>query len=419
MAAPPEASILHADLDAFYASVEQLLDPTLQGRPLAVGGGVVLAASYEARAFGVHAGMSGSRARRLCPGLIVAGGHYREYQRLGDAVIDVVRDFTPFVERISIDEAFAEVAGAVHLFGSPETIADTIRRRVREEIGLPISIGVATTKHLAKVASQVAKPDGLVVVDAGSEIAFLDPLPVGLLWGVGPTNRERLAASGIHTVGQLAATTPRVLERLLGTAVGTKLGALARNADPRTIETQRQARSMGAQCALGRQPVTDELVRTTMGYLADRVAPRLRAGDLAGRTLTVRVRFPGLRSITRSTSLPEPTAGTRALTELGVRLVGIALADEPSERDITLLGISVSNLVADRPRQLAFAFDRPARTAQHESRRALDRSMDEVRARFGREALTYARTRFGRSGGVPDEFRELAERAPSDDVRPV
>src|SRR5512145_1151520 len=196
------ATILHADLDAFYASVEQLLDSRLRGKPIAVGGGVVLAASYEARAFGVRSGMPGRRARELCPDLIFTGGHFSEYQRLGDAAIDVLRDFTPDVERISIDEAFADVSGSTQLFGSPADIARTVRARVRKELGLPISIGVAATKHLAKIASQVAKPDGLVIVDPGGELAFLHDLPVELMWGVGPATRARLAGQGIHTIGQ-------------------------------------------------------------------------------------------------------------------------------------------------------------------------------------------------------------------------
>ena len=197
------ATILHADLDAFYASVEQLLDPYLRGKPIAVGGGVVLAASYEAKAFGISSGMSGRRARELCPQLIFVGGHFQDYQRLGDAAINVLNDFTPLVERISIDEAFADVAGCTHLFGSPPEIARAIRRRVRAELSLPISIGVARTKHLAKIASQVAKPDGLVVVDPETELDFLHGLPVELMWGVGPVTQARLAEIGVHTIGQL------------------------------------------------------------------------------------------------------------------------------------------------------------------------------------------------------------------------
>ena len=244
MATP--ATILHADLDAFYASVEQLLDPRLRGKPIAVGGGVVLAASYEAKAFGVYGGMPGRRARELCPQLVFVGGHFSEYQRLGDAAIAVLGDFTPLVERISIDEAFADVAGCTHLFGSPAEIAASIRRRVRSELGLPISVGVARTKHLAKIASQVAKPDGLVVVDPERELDFLHGLAVDLMWGVGPVTRARLSAIGVETIGQLANTNAKSLERLLGPAAGDKLAALAWNRDPRRIRTHHRARSAGA-----------------------------------------------------------------------------------------------------------------------------------------------------------------------------
>ena len=242
------ATVLHADLDAFYASVEQLLDPTLRGKPIAVGGGVVLAASYEAKAFGVSGGMSGWKARELCPQLIFVGGHFEEYQRLGDAAINVLNDFTPLVERISIDEAFADVAGCEHLFGSAPDIARAIRQRVRTELGLPISIGVARTKHLAKIGSQVAKPDGLVVVDPASELAFLHDLPVELMWGVGPVTRARLADIGVQTIGQLAQTPGWSLERIVGRAVGEKLAALAWNRDPREIRDAPPG-------AFGRRPV--------------------------------------------------------------------------------------------------------------------------------------------------------------------
>src|SRR5918997_213994 len=237
-----QATILHADLDAFYASVEQLLNPSLRGKPIAVGGGVVLAASYEAKAFGVRGGMPGRRARELCPMLIFVGGHFKDYQRLGDAAIRVLGDFTPLVERISIDEAFADVAGCTHLFGTPAEIAAAIRRRVRDELALPISVGVASTKHLAKIASQVAKPDGLVVVDPGTELEFLHELPVTLMWGVGPATEARLAKIGVATIGQLAQSSPQSVERLLGDAAGRQLTALAWNRDARKIQTRRRAR---------------------------------------------------------------------------------------------------------------------------------------------------------------------------------
>src|SRR3954454_14286582 len=241
------ATILHADLDAFYASVEQMVDPSLKGKPIAARGGVVLAASYEAKAFGVYGGMPGRRARELCPGLVFVGGHFTEYQRLGDAAIAIIGDFTPLVERISIDEAFADVRGCTHLFGTPAEIAAAIRRRVRTELGLPISVGVARTKHLAKIASQVAKPDGLVVVDPETELAFLHDLPVGLMWGVGPATEARLAKIGVTTIGQLAESSPDSVERLLGHAAGKKLTDLAWNRDPRPIQARGRAHSAGAQ----------------------------------------------------------------------------------------------------------------------------------------------------------------------------
>src|SRR4051812_36431784 len=261
------ATILHADLDAFYASVEQLLDPSLRGKPIAVGGGVVLAASYEAKAFGVHGGMPGRRARELCPQLIFVGGHFEVYQRLGDAAIAGLGHFTPLVERISIAEAFAAVGGCSGLLGPPAAIAAAIRRRVRTELGLPISIGVARTKHLAKIASQVAKPDGLVVVDPATELNFLHDLPVELMWGVGPVTRARLAEIDVHTIGQLARMPGWSLKRLLGRAAGEKLTALAWNRDPRDIETQRRAQSAGAQSALGKKSAEERVVRPTLRHL--------------------------------------------------------------------------------------------------------------------------------------------------------
>jgi DNA polymerase IV len=422
MPATGGATILHADLDAFYASVEQLLDPSLRSRPMAVGGGVVLAASYEARAFGVRAGMPGRTARRLCPDLIFVDGHFRQYQRLGDEVMAVFADFTPQVERVSIDEAFLDVAGAVHLFGAPPAIAATIRERVRAEIGLALSIGVAGTKHLAKIASQVAKPDGLVVVDPGRERAFLDPLPVELLWGVGPASHARLGAAGIRTIGDLAATGSPQVEHLLGRASGAKLTALAANIDGRRIESGRAAVSVGAQAALGLRDPTADLVGSTLGYLADRVAGRLRAAGRAGRTITVRVRFTGLRAVSRSVTVAVAVASTRTLTEVAAELAGRALADHPAERKITLLAVSVSNLVAEPDLQLELALGRaddPRRpgTMAGAARQATDRSVDAIRNRFGHDAIGYATVALSDDARVPDEFRELAQR-PSPDRRP-
>lgn len=418
MVRAPQATILHADLDAFYASVEQMLDPSLRGRPIAVGGGVVLAASYEARAHGVRGGMPGRRARQLCPDLLFVGGHFREYQRLGDLVVDVFHDVTPDVERISIDEAFLDVTGSVHLFGPPATIAAQIRTRVRDEIGLPISVGVATTKHLAKVASQVAKPDGLVVVEAGAEQAFLDPLPVELLWGVGPVTRTKLEERGIRTIGQLARTSPATLQSYLGEAVGRTLGDRAANRDARRVSTGRPARSVGAQSALGRERATPELLRVTLGFLADRVTTRLRRSGRAGRTVTVRVRFVGLRSVTRSLTVAAPVASTLTVTEIAVGLARAALDDHPAEREVSLLGLSVSNLDDEAALQLELPLglsdhDRRPGSPRGAARGSVDRAVDAVRERFGRDAVGFAAVRLGAAHRVPEEFRELAERDPT------
>ncbi len=417
MAPRVDATILHADLDAFYASVEQLLDPRLAGRPIAVGGGVVLAASYEAKAFGVSGGMPTRRARELCPDLTIVAGRFADYQGIADRVVAVMEDLTPSVERISIDEAFLDVAGATHLFGSPAEIGALLRQRVREEIGLPISVGVATTKHLAKVASQVAKPDGLIVVAPGTEVEFLAPLPVELLWGVGPVTRARLAERGITAIGQLAASSPEALQRLLGQAAGAKLTSLAGNVDPRAVSGRRRARSVGAQSALGRRRATPELLRVTLGHLADRVATRLRAAGRAGRTVTVRVRFPDLSAVTRSRTLDGPVDSTFTITEIAVALVEAALADHPDESDISLLAISVSGLDAEPSSQLELPFAgqdgvdaQRSGTLAGSHRRALDRAVDEVRDRFGRDAVGVAAVSLSRSAPVPDAFRELAER---------
>jgi DNA polymerase-4 len=409
------ATILHADLDAFYASVEQLIDPDLRGKPIAVGGGVVLAASYEAKAFGVHGGMNGRRARELCPQLIFVGGHFSEYQRLGDAAIAILGDFTPLVERISIDEAFADVAGCSHLFGSPPEIARTIRRRVRDELGLPISVGVARTKHLAKIASQVAKPDGLVVIDPDREREFLHNLPVDLVWGIGPVTQAKLAESGVTTIGQLAAMPGRSLEGLVGQAAGEKLTALAHNRDPRKIETRRRAHSVGAQSALGRKSAEASVYRPTLRHLADRVASRLRAKSRCGRSVTVRVRFSDMRAVTRSITLAASVSATGILAEIAEDLVRAALADNPQEKTISLLAISVSHLEIepviqlDLPLGLSDEARRPG-ARKGAARGQADRALDAVRERFGREAIGYGSVALDVARSVPDGFRELAEK---------
>jgi DNA polymerase IV len=416
-----DATILHADLDAFYASVEQLLDPSLRNRPIAVGGGVVLAASYEARRYGVRSGMTGWRARQLCGDLQFVAGHFHRYQQFGDDVVSIFHDFTPRVERVSIDEAFLDVTGAIHLFGPPSEIAAAVRQRVREEIGLPLSVGVARTKHLAKVASQVAKPDGLIVVNPADERGFLHPLPIRLIWGVGPTTERRLHEAGIHTIGQLADTESPILAGLLGHAAGTKLGALSANVDARKVQTPSRSKSMGAQAALGRRQANPEQIRETLGYLVDRVAGRLRKANVAGRTVTVRVRFAHLRSVTRSATLPVAISTTLTLTEVAEQLGRSAIAENDWEQEITLLAISVSNLCPEHSLQLELPLELPElrrsegrrrhRGAEVEvSRWGVDRSVDAIRDKFGRAAVGYATAVFSGADRVPEAFRELAER---------
>ncbi|BCH29864.1 DNA polymerase IV [Mesorhizobium sp. L-8-10] len=327
----------------------------------------------------------------------------------------VLGDFTPLVERISIEEAFANVAGCTHLFGSPADIAATIRRRVRAELGLPISVGVARTKHLAKIASQVAKPDGLVVVDPATELDFLHDLPVGLMWGVGPVTEAKLREQGILTIGQLVTAPGRSLERLLGPAAGDKLSALAWNRDPRAIRTQHRARSAGVQSALGRKPTTEQVYKPVLRHLADRVTSRLRAKALAGRSVTVRVRFADMRAVTPSRTLDAPVSATAIVAEIADELVCAALSDHPLEKTITLLAISVSHLQKQFAIQLELPLGLPDENRRPGARQGIarwsaDRAMDAVRIRFGREAVGYATAQFDRSRSVPDAFRELAEK---------
>lgn len=410
-----DATILHADLDAFYASVEQLLQPALRGRPVAVGGGVVLAASYEARVFGVRSGMPGRRARELCPDLVFTGGHFADYQRLGDAAIAVLADFTPDVERISIDEAFADVSGSARLFGAPAEIAAQVRARVRRELGLAISIGVARTKHLAKIASQVAKPDGLVVVDPASERAFLQDRPVSLMWGVGPATEAKLAEVGIRTIGQLAERSPAAVERLLGRAVGRKLSALAWNFDARRVEGGRRARSAGAQSALGWRPATEDVCRPVLQHLADRVARRLRVRDLACGRVAVRVRFADLRSVSRVRTLPGPISATQSLADVAMDLVRAVLAENRDERTLSLLAISAADLAENGVLQLELPLGLADEGARGGARHGLarlraDRVVDQIRDRFGAGAVGYGSTAFSGASSVPDAFRSLAEK---------
>jgi len=405
-----EPTILHADLDAFYASVEQLIDPSLLGKPVLVGGGIVVAASYEARAFGVSAPMLTRDAMALCPNAVVVEGHFDRYLDLSDRVMEILDDATPVVEQISVDEAFLDVSGTTHLLGSPSSIAREIRRRVRSEVGLPISIGAASTKFLAKIASARAKPDGLVVVDLGTELSFLHPLPVEALWGVGRVTAGRLHRLGIGTIGELSRVPSKAMAPLLGSAASGALRSLSWNQDLRPVRGGRRAGSVGSQQALGRGVADrDEMAVVVLG-LADRVGRRLRAKSRMGSTLTARVRFPGPRSLTRSHTLSSPTGSTAALANLGMVLVDRAVEDNPGET-VTLIGLSVSNLTTDDHVQLELQLgddDLLRSGTDLAMRRALlEGSVDEIREKFGRELLRYG---FG-SGGADDDFRRLAERS--------
>jgi DNA polymerase-4 len=377
-----EATILHADVDAFFAAVEQRDDPQLRGRPVIVGAGVVLASSYEAKAHGVRTAMSVARARRLCPRAVVVEPRMSAYAAASKAVYRVFEDTTPVVEGLSIDEAFLDVRGLRRLSGTPSEIAVRLRRDVRERVGLPITVGVARTKFLAKVASGVAKPDGLLVVPPEGELAFLHPLPLERLWGVGPVTARKLHRLGITTVGQLAQIAEATLVSMLGRASGRHLHALAHNRDPRPVQVRRRRRSIGAQRALGRSPTSLDEVDTAIVALVDRVTRRMRAARRVGRTVVLRLRFDDFSRATRSHTLPDATANTQAILTAARRLLAIAVP-MIERQGITLVGVAVSNLDDGRAIQLVLPFDR-------HSSDALDAALDEVRQRFGSTAITRA-----------------------------
>jgi DNA polymerase-4 len=386
-----EANILHADLDAFYASVEQRDDASLRGRPVIVGGGVVLAASYEAKARGVRTAMGGREARRLCPDAIVVSPRMSAYSDASKEVFAVFRDTTPLVEGLSIDEAFLDVRGLRRISGTPREIAVRLRNRVLEQIGLPITVGVARTKFLAKVASAVAKPDGLLVVPPDGELAFLHPLPVERLWGVGPVTAEKLRASGIVTVGQVARLAESTLVSLLGRAAGRHLHALAHNRDPRRVDVGRRRRSIGTQRALGRRRRSPEALDAILVGLVDRLARRLRKARRVCRTVVLRMRFDDFTRATRSHTLDEATAQTQTLlaSERGLLAASMPMIER---QGLTLLGITFTNLENADAVQLALPFD-----AHRAS--ALDATLDSVRERYGSAAITRA-VLLGRDQGL-------------------
>ena len=379
--------VLHADADAFFASVEQRDDPRLHGRPVVVGGGVVLAASYEAKAFGIRTAMGGRQARRLCPHAVVVRPRMSAYAEASRALFEVFEDASPVVEGLSIDEAFLDVRGMERIAGPPATIAARLRADVRERVGIPVTVGVARTKFLANVASAVAKPDGLLVVPPDEELAFLHPLPVERVWGVGPATATKLHAWNVRTVGQLAALSEETLVAMLGRAVGRHLHALAHNRDFRRVEPRKRRGSIGSQRALGRGRHSHETIDATLIALVDRITRRMRAARRTGRTVVLRLRFGDYERATRSHTLPHATANTQAILAVARALLASALP-LVERRGITLVGVSVSSLESDGTRQLTFGPDD-----------AVDAAVDGIRDRFGSSAITRA-ILVGRDPGI-------------------
>jgi DNA polymerase IV len=379
---PGGATILHADVDAFYASVEQRDDPRLRGKPVIVGKGVVLAASYEAKAYGVRTAMGGAQARRLCPQAVVVSPRMSAYSEASKALFEVFDDTTPLVEGLSIDEAFLDVGGLVRISGLPEEVASRLRRDVFDRVGLRLSVGVARTKFLAKVASGVCKPDGLLVVPPEGELDFLHPLPVERLWGVGAVTARKLHRRGVTTVGQVAGLAETVLVSMLGRASGRHLHALSHNRDPRPVELGRRRRSMGAQRALGRAPKSAGALDEVVIGLVDKLTRRLRTARRVCRTVILRLRFDDFSRATRSQTVPEATAETRTILALARGLLATSMP-MIERQGITLVGVSLSNLANDDAIQLALPFDR-------RSLADLDATIDQVHDRFGSSSITRA-----------------------------
>ncbi|MFZ0171973.1 MAG: DNA polymerase IV [Acidimicrobiales bacterium] len=377
-----EATILHADLDAFFASVEQRDNPRLRGRPVIVGSGVVMTASYEARAFGVRTAMGGGQARRLCPKAIVVAPRMAAYAEASKAVFTVFEETTPLVEPMSIDEAFLDVGGLARVSGSPSEIARRLRRRVLERVGLPITVGVARTKFLAKVASGVAKPDGLLVVQPAEELGFLHPLPVERLWGVGRVTARKLHDRGVATVGDVAHLSEPTLVAMLGLAAGRHLHALSHNEDPRVVQVGRRRHSISSQRALGRSRRSQQDLDTVVVELVDRVTGRMRAAGRVGRTVVLRLRFDDFSRSTRSRTLPQATAHTHTILVTARELLS-ASGPMIEERGLTLVGIGVANLDDEGAVQLMLPLE-------GHSEASLDTALDDIRHRFGSASVTRA-----------------------------
>ena len=390
-------SILHVDMDAFYASVEQRDDPLLAGCPVVVGSptgrGVVAAASYEARVFGIRSAMPMVRARRLCPELVVVRPRFDRYHEVSDQLMAILRDVTPLVEPLSLDEAFLDVAGAVRLFGAPPLIGEHIRDRVRSELDLRCSVGVGSTKSVAKLLSGLAKPDGLVHWPAEEVVARLRPLSVAVLWGAGPRTTERLVANGLTTVGDVADVDVRLLRRLVGDALGSQLHALARGVDPRRVEPAQEARSISAETTFDEDVDDPVVLERRLQRLATGVARRLREQGLAARTVTVKIRFADHRDVTRSHTIAVATDRTHELVAVARELLtGMRL----ERTRVRLIGCRLSGLgEADGVAQLSLLDDAGSATGEEgyvpgERWRALDRAADAIVARYGGPAMSFA-----------------------------
>jgi DNA polymerase IV len=384
------ATILHVDLDAFFAAVEQLDDPSLRGRPVVVGGlgarGVVSTASYEARTFGVRSAMPMARARKACPHATFLSPRMARYAEKSREVMAILGSISPLVEQLSIDEAFVDVAGAGRLLGDPAQIAALIRRRVHDETGLSLSVGVASTKFLAKLLSDLAKPDGMLVVEPGAERAFLAPLPMSRLWGVGPATLAKLERMGLRTIGDVAAVDEQALAGALGSGLGAHLSALARNDDPRDVVPERDAKSIGAEETFATDLRSAARCERELVRLTDRACARLRGSGLAARTVNLKIRFADFETRTRARTLADPTDVSTVVLEVAREL----LAEFDVGRGVRLLGVSLSQLAADSVVQVALDLTGDAGSEQRnrtERRAAVERAVDEVRGRFGARAV--------------------------------
>lgn len=372
---------MHADMDAFFASVEQRDNPELRGKPVGVGGGVITAASYEAKRMGVDPPTNPRRAKQLCPDLIIVPGRHEAYSEASKEVFKVFERYSPTVEGISIDEAFLDVGGMQHFKGGPREIGEAIRRDVREEVGLPVTVGIASVKFIAKIASGFAKPDGLMVIEPGTELEFLRPLDIERLWGVGKVTSEKLRARGIHYIGDIADYGQDRLEPVVGKAAAAKFTDLANARDPRSVKPRQRRKSVGAQRAIPKKPYTPEEIDRYMAGLVEKASPRLRKTGRTARTVVLGIRFGDFSRITRSATLPRPTGNTE---EFLAALRALLAPELPQiqEKGITLIGISLANLEEGAQLELDFS-----ETAKRRANPKVDETLDEVRRRFGKDAI--------------------------------